>query len=78
MSTSETPVGELTVPERLMLLCLASDTDWEKVAGLTDATVQRMIVRGLVERDRTTVGRFALTDQGHSVVAALLSKKGKK
>jgi hypothetical protein len=37
-------------PERLLLFCLASDTDWQKT-GVTHAT-QHMMVRGLIERDR--------------------------
>jgi hypothetical protein len=53
----------LTVPERLLLLCLASDTDWQKVAGVTHATARQMMVRGLIERHRTAT-RYVLTDQG--------------
>jgi hypothetical protein len=42
--------AELTVPERLLLFCLASDTDWQ-AAGITHATALHMMVRGLIERD---------------------------
>jgi hypothetical protein len=42
----------LTVPERILLFCLASDTDWQ-AASITHATAQHMMVRGLIERDRT-------------------------
>jgi hypothetical protein len=39
----------LTVPERLLLFCLASDTDVAK-ACVTHATAQNMMVRGLIEQ----------------------------
>jgi hypothetical protein len=41
--------GALTVPERLLLFYLASDTDWQ-AASITQATAQHMMVRGLIER----------------------------
>jgi hypothetical protein len=34
----------LSIPERVLLFCVASDTDWEH-ADITDATVTAMIVR---------------------------------
>ncbi len=43
--------AELTVPDRVLLFCLASDTDWMK-ARVTQATAQHMLVRNLVERGR--------------------------
>jgi hypothetical protein len=60
--TPDSIAAELTVPERLLLLCLASDTDWAK-AGVTHITVQHMMVRGLIERDRAAT-RYGLTEQG--------------
>jgi hypothetical protein len=63
--------AELTVPERVLLFCLASDTNWVK-AGVTHSTVQHLLVRNLVERDHAT--DFALTDQGRSVLDALIRK----
>jgi len=42
----------------LLLLCVASDTDWEH-AGITGMTV---IVRGLIQRD--PAGRLRLTKKG--------------
>jgi hypothetical protein len=54
--------AELTVPERLLLFCLASDTDWQ-AASITHATAQQIMVRGLIERDQAAT-RFVLTDQG--------------
>jgi hypothetical protein len=37
--TTETIAAELTVPERVLLFCLASDTNWVK-AGVSHATAQ--------------------------------------
>jgi hypothetical protein len=68
--TVELIAAELTVPERLLLFCLAADTDWQK-AGIIHATAQHMMVRGLIERDRAAT-RYALTDQGRAVLGALL------
>jgi hypothetical protein len=52
--TPDSIAAELTVPERILLFCLASDTDWQK-AGVTHATAQHMMVRGLIERDRAAL-----------------------
>ena len=70
--TPETIAGELTVPERILLFCLASDTDWAK-AGVTRPDIQHMLVRNLVERDQAAK-RFVLTAQGRAVLAALLGE----
>jgi hypothetical protein len=51
---------------------LASDTDWVK-AGVTHATAQMMLVRGLVDRD--TSNHFALTDQGRAALSALMGRE---
>jgi hypothetical protein len=72
--TKQTPemiAAELIVPERLLLFCLATDTDWQK-AGITHATAQQMMVRGLIDRDQAAP-RFALTDQGRAVLGALVA-----
>jgi hypothetical protein len=47
---TESIAAELTVPERVLLFCLASDTNWVK-AGVTHATAEHLLVRYLVERD---------------------------
>jgi hypothetical protein len=73
MKTKPTPesiAAELTVPERVLLFYLASDTDWQK-AGVTHATAQHMMVRGSIERDHA-VSRYALTEQGRALLAALI------
>jgi len=59
---------DLRIPERLMLFCLASGTEWER-AGVTHATAQQMLVRGLIDREGAA-GRFRLTPLGRSVFAA--------
>jgi hypothetical protein len=45
-----TVAAGLRVPERVLLFCLASNTDWQK-AGVTHATAQHVMVRGLIERE---------------------------
>jgi hypothetical protein len=62
--------SDLRVPERMMLFCLASGTDWER-AGVTHATAQQLLVRGLIDRAATSA-RFKLTPLGRDVLAALL------
>jgi hypothetical protein len=59
----------LTVPERVLLFCLASGTDWQK-AGVTHATAQHMMIKCLVERQ--AAGSYVLTDEGRAVLEALL------
>ena len=61
--------GELTVPQRVLLFCVASGTEWAE-AGVTGATATAMLVRGLIERDASD--RLTLTKDGRSVLAALL------
>ena len=63
----------LNIPERILLFCVASDTDWEH-AGITGTTVIAMIVRGLIQRD--PAGRLWRTKEGRAVLAALLAKCG--
>ena len=67
----ESIVPILTVSERLRLFCVASDTDWLK-AGIRPATIQVMMVRGLIEREHGA--SYRLTDQGRAVLDALLTK----
>ena len=71
--TAESIAAELTVPERLLLFCLATDTDWQ-TAGITHATAQQVMVRGLIERDHAAT-RYALTDQGRAVLGAVLATR---
>jgi hypothetical protein len=63
----------LSIPERFLLFCIASKTEWER-AGITGATVTAMIIKGLIERD--AAGKLTLTKQGRAVPAALLMQGG--
>jgi hypothetical protein len=38
---------DLSTPERILLFCIASGTEWAQ-AGVTGATVTAMVVRGLI------------------------------
>jgi|HubBroStandDraft_6_1064221.scaffolds.fasta_scaffold4335193_2 hypothetical protein len=66
--TAEMIAAGLTVPERIMLFCIASGTDWQS-AGVRQA----MMVRGLIERDGGA-GAYVLTDQGRAVLEALMMR----
>jgi hypothetical protein len=48
--TTDTIVAGLSVPERVLLFCLASGTNWLK-ARVPTITVQHLVVRNLVDRD---------------------------
>jgi hypothetical protein len=61
--------ADLSTPERILLFCLASGTEWAE-AGVTGATVTAMVVRGLVDRD--AAARLVLTPNGRAVLDALL------
>jgi hypothetical protein len=69
--TTETIAAELTVPERVLLFCLASDTNLVK-AEVSHSTAQHLLVRNPVERNHAT--DFTPTDQGRSVLDALIRK----
>jgi hypothetical protein len=73
--TPESIAADRTVPERILLFCSASETDWQ-AASITHATAQRMMVRRLIERDQGAT-RYVLTVQGRAVLAALLAKAGR-
>jgi hypothetical protein len=67
--TTDTIAAELSVPERLLLFCLASGTDWLK-AGVPTITVQHLLVRNLVDHEHAT--KFVLTDQRRAAFDVLL------
>jgi hypothetical protein len=62
----------LTVAQRVLLFCIASETDWKK-AGVTGAVVMGMLVRGLIDRD--ALGKLTLSEQGHAALAVLLKDR---
>jgi hypothetical protein len=70
--TPEMIAEGLTVPERIMLFCVASDTDWQR-AGVKTTVPQHLIIRGLIKRDGAA-NRFILTDDGRAVLDALMMR----
>lgn len=68
--TIEDLVADLPIMEQLLLSCLVSGTDWAE-AGVTHATAQVMVARGLIEHERA---RYRLTDRGRAVLDALSRK----
>jgi hypothetical protein len=62
-------VDSLSVSERVLLFCVASDTDPIK-AGVSSAT-QVMILKNLLERDRA--GHLVITDFGRRVLDSLIN-----
>jgi hypothetical protein len=68
--TPESIAAGLTVPERILLLCIDSRTDWQKVSRITGETVTAVVAKGLVDRDAS--GRLTLTGEGRATVAVLL------
>jgi hypothetical protein len=66
--TIDSIAAALSVQERVLLFCLASDTDWAKV-GVPAITVH-LLVRNLVERK--DAAQLALTDRARAVLAALV------
>jgi hypothetical protein len=65
-------VASLSVAERVLLFCVASDTDAIE-AGVSSAT-QVMILKNLLERHQE--GQLAITDFGHCVLKSLINLKG--
>jgi hypothetical protein len=61
--------AELSVPERVLLFCVASETEWER-AGITGAVVTSAIVRGLIQRD--PLGQLSLTKEGRAAFQQLI------
>jgi hypothetical protein len=47
--TPESIAAGLTATERVLLFCIATDTDWRKVVAV--GTAQHMLIRGLIERE---------------------------
>jgi hypothetical protein len=60
----------LSVPERTLLFCIASGTDWQNNADVTRATVAATMLKGLVERNAS--GQLTLSGEGNSTVGVLL------
>ena len=62
----------LRIPERFLLFCIASKTEWER-AGITGATATAMVIKRLIGRD--AAGKFTLTKQGRAVLAAMMMER---
>jgi hypothetical protein len=67
----ESITAGLTATERVLLFCIATETDWQKVVAV--GTAQHMLIRGLIEREGSA-GRFTLTEQGRAVLETLMMK----
>jgi hypothetical protein len=67
--TQAAGLDAISVPERLLLFCVASGTAPAK-AKVTHRTIELAIIKGLIKRERTGL---ALTELGHATVNSLLS-----
>jgi hypothetical protein len=72
MKDAPSIAANLTTPERILLFCVASGTEW--AAAVTHATATAMLARGLINHD--AVGRLELTAQGRAVLDTLLQPQG--
>jgi hypothetical protein len=59
----------LALPERLLLLCMASGIDF-KHAKISERVATEVLVKGLIERN--AAGHLVLTDRGRVVLRAML------
>jgi len=67
---TESIAEDLTVAERILLMCIYSGTDWRTASRITAATVAAMVLRGLVERE--AAGRLSLSGEGRAAVEVML------
>jgi hypothetical protein len=74
--TPERLAADLSVPERVLLFCLASGTDWVR-AGVTRETAQHLLIRNLIDRDPGS-SEFVITPEGRAALAALLKLDEKR
>ena len=59
----------LSIRESVLLFCIGSGLDRTK-AGINDAVVTGVVVKGLADRD--AAGMLTLTDRGRAVLRAML------
>ena len=69
LTTPAQTAEALSVPERLLLLCVASGIDF-KHAKIAEPVAIEVAVKGLIELD--TGGVLALTDRGRAVLRVML------
>ena len=60
---------DLSVPERVLLFCVASGTDWQR-AGVTGDIVTLLVVKGLLSRD--AAGALSLSKDGRAALDELV------
>jgi hypothetical protein len=63
--------ADLSVPERVLLFCVASKTDWDR-AGIRGAAITSTIYRGLIQRD--PLGQLSLTKEGRATFHSLIGR----
>jgi hypothetical protein len=66
--------GQLSPPQRVLLFCVASDTDWRRF-GIQKPTVQLTVLQRLLE---WRLENLALTDRGEAVLDELIAPKKKR
>jgi hypothetical protein len=66
-------LATLDVPERLLLFCVASDTD-PRQAGITSRTIDLLMIKGLIRRGDNGL---VLTALGFATIDALVSGRGR-
>jgi hypothetical protein len=69
LTTPAQTAEALSVPERLLLLCVASGIDF-KHAKIAERVAIEVVVKGLMNRN--TGGVLILTDRGRAVLRAML------
>jgi hypothetical protein len=72
---SETAAADLTVPERVLLFCVASGTDWQK-AGITGATITASEPKHTIRPPCTRALRESLTRRIYHVPASWVANRG--
>lgn len=63
--------AELSSPQRVLLFCVASGTDWQRF-GIQNPTVQLTVLQRLLE---WRLENLALTDRGEAVLNELITPK---
>jgi hypothetical protein len=67
--TPDAVAAGLTAPERVLLFCIGTGTDWQKF--VPHATAQQIMIRGLIERAGSG---FSLTEGGRAVLEVLMMR----
>ncbi len=65
--------NQLSAPQRMLLFCVASGTDWGRF-GIQKPTVQLTVLQRLLE---WRLENLALTDRGEAVLYELIARKKK-